>query len=95
MGHQKTALSNFQYGNDGRIFPEHVPKPTTYPSPLEKALNITSSPSSRNFLSVPFNDTGFCPFHVSSNKHPKESGSCTEIIRLLMLNTGLTYIHKS
>lgn len=40
---------------------------------------MTSSPSSRNVRVVPFNDNGFVPFHVSSNKHPRDSGSCLEI----------------
>jgi hypothetical protein len=42
---------------------------------LEYPVKITSSPSSRNFLSNPFKESEFCPFHVNSSKHPRASGS--------------------
>ncbi|WRX27031.1 hypothetical protein QQP08_019518 [Theobroma cacao] len=47
-------------------------------STLQQPVKITSSPSSKNFRGVPFNDNGFCPFHVSSSRHPRESGSCSK-----------------
>jgi hypothetical protein len=42
---------------------------------LEYPVKTTSSPSSRNFLSNPFKESEFCPFHVNSSKHPRASGS--------------------
>jgi hypothetical protein len=42
---------------------------------LEYPVKMTSSPSSRNFLSNPFKESEFCPFHVNSSKHPRASGS--------------------
>jgi len=31
----------------------------------------------KNLGSSPFSDSGFCPFHVSSNKHPQDSSCLT------------------
>lgn len=43
---------------------------------LHTPEKVTWSPSWRNVWVVPFIDKGFCPFQVSSSRHPYESGSC-------------------